>query len=377
MFYGSNLIFLRTKGDFFDETADCRYQHHQKYYTIKLTIYFRGLKFFAMKRILVLSSAVLVLALCGSWGFLVHRTVNQLAVYQLRGDLQEFFFENREYLVYNAPRADIRRNSDSTEATKHFIDLEAFGPSAASEMPADWNLAVKMYSRDTLVKYGYVPYQILFIKDRLTNAFRNKNKDSILFYAADIGHYIGDAHVPLHTTLNYDGQLTNQKGLHSLWESMVPELEMNTYNLYSNRKARYLKNPGAAIWQVIRHSHSLVPGVLQLEKEVSKKFTDSTKYRVQMRRGRESRSYSTAFGKAYADALRPTVNQQLLASANTIADFWYTAWVDAGKPDVEDITREFSRADKKELRYELDAYRKNKLISDSLLIARKRSGDAE
>ena len=110
---------------------------------------------------------------------------------------------------------------------------------------------------------------------------------------------------------------------------------------------------------------------------MSKSFTDSTKYRIQVRRGKESKSYSTAFARAYAEALKPTINEQLLSSANVIADFWYTAWVDAGKPDMEDITKEFTKADKKELKYELDAYKKNKLISDSLLIARKRSGDAE
>jgi len=310
---------------------------------------------------------------CCSWGFLVHRTINQLAIYQLKGDLQEFFFENREQLVYNAPRADIRRNSDSTEATKHFIDLEAFGDSAAWKMPYSWREAVKLYNKDSLIKYGYVPYHIIYMKDKLTQAFKNKNKDSILFYAADIGHYIGDAHVPLHTTLNYDGQLTNQKGLHSLWESTIPELELNSYNLYVNRKVRYLRNPEEAIWKVIRQSHLLLPDMLQKEIEVSKKFTDSTKYRIQVRRGKESRSYTTAFARAYADALKPTINQQLLASANVIADFWYTAWVDAGKPDMENITKDFSKADKKELRYELSAYKKNKLISDSLLIARKRS----
>lgn len=315
----------------------------------------------------------LIVLVCSSWGFLVHRTVNQLAVYQLKGDLQEFFFENRESLVYNAPRADTRRNTDSTEATKHFIDLEAFGDSAAWKMPYGWNDAVKLYNKDSLIKYGYVPYHIMYMKDKLTEAFRSKNKDSILFYAADIGHYIGDAHVPLHTTLNYDGQLTNQKGLHSLWESMIPELELNTYNFYTKRKVRYLKNPSETIWNVVRQSHSLVPDMLRKEIEVSKNFTDSTKYRIQVRRGKESRSYTTAFAKAYSASLKPTINQQLLASANVIADFWYTAWIDAGKPDMEDITKDFTKADKKELRYELSAYKKNKLISDSLLIARKRS----
>lgn len=330
-----------------------------------------------MKKYLPLCILAVFFFLCSGWGFLVHRTVNQLAVYQLKGDLQEFFFENREYLVKNAPRADIRRNEDSTEDTKHFIDLEAFGDSAAWKMPWDWNTAVQQYSKDTLLEYGYVPYHILVMKERLTNAFRMKNKDSILFYAADIAHYIGDAHVPLHTSLNYDGQLTNQKGLHSLWESAVPEVQLNNYNLYSNRKAKYLKDPAKAIWEVIRNSHMLVKGVLDTETEVSKKFTDSTKYTVQVWNGKTSKRYSTAFATAYGEVLKPTINQQLLASANCIADFWYTSWVDAGKPDMESITKDFLKADKKEMRYEISAYKNNKLISDSLLLARKRSPGGE
>ncbi|MCE3281638.1 MAG: hypothetical protein K0Q66_375, partial [Chitinophagaceae bacterium] len=198
--------------------------------------------------------------------------------------------------------------------------------------------------------------------------------------AADIGHYIGDAHVPLHTTLNYDGQLTNQKGLHSLWESMVPELQLNGYNLDSERKARYLDDPAAAIWGVIRSSFTMVPGVLGVERDISMKFTDSTKYRVQMRNGRESKSYSTAFATEYGNVLRATINERLLASANMIADFWYTSWVDAGKPDVEDITTNFKKADRKELRKEIRSYKRNSLVNDSLLIARKRaarSGSSE
>lgn len=257
-----------------------------------------------MKKIFLAATVIGTLVLCSSWGFLVHKTTEQLAVYELPSEIQPFFFKNLDYLVYNAPRPDVRRNTDSTEATKHFIDLEMYGDSAAWNMPCLWDEAVKKYSADTLHEYGYVPYVINEVHKKLTDAFKSGNKDSILFYAADLGHYLGDANVPLHTTVNYDGQLTNQKGLHSLWETMIPQLEISGYMLNTNHKATYIKNPEKEIWNTIRNANKLVADMLAKEIEVSKQFTDSTKYRVQMRRGQEVRSYTTAFAKAYAASLK-------------------------------------------------------------------------
>ena len=264
----------------------------------------------------------------------------------------------------------MRRNQDSSEATKHFIDLEMYGEKAATSMPVDWNAAVKKYSRDSLLKYGYVPYHVIYMKGKLTQAFRSKNKDSILFYAADMGHYIADANVPLHTTVNYDGQLTNQKGLHSLWES-IPELEIGNYKLYSSHRAIYLKDPSAAIWTAVRRSALLVPEMLLKEKEVSKGFTDAQKFRIQMRRGRESKSYTTEFARAYAASLGSTINDQLRNSADLIADFWYTSWVDAGKPDLSGLSSEWTAEKKAKLDTDLKAFHENKLIESKLLISQK------
>ncbi len=314
---------------------------------------------------------VIIIVGLSSWGFLVHRTIHQLAVYQLPAEMAGFFHSNREKLVYDAPRADTRRNTDSTEAPKHFIDLEPFNEKPAYNLPTDFNKAIAKYSLDTLTKYGYVPYQIIVLKNQLTNAFKMQNKDSILFYAADLGHYIGDANVPLHTTINYDGQLTNQQGLHSLWESMIPELEIEQYNLYSGHKVRYLKNPIKDVFRAIKRAHELVPTMLAKEVETSLSFTDSTKYRYQMRNGKQSRSYTSAFAKAYSEKLKPTINQQLLHSADMIADFWYTAWVDAGKPNLASIT---NWPAEKQAQYatESEAYKANELIKRNLLEARKK-----
>ncbi|MBC7829472.1 MAG: hypothetical protein H7122_17125 [Chitinophagaceae bacterium] len=324
-----------------------------------------------MRRSLVVGTAFLIWILFGSWGFLVHRTVNQLAVYELPKGLRTFFYINMDYVVKHSVRPDLRRNEDSTEDTKHFINLEAFGDSAAWKMPMSWGEAERLYSRDSLLKYGYVPYHIITTKNRLTSAFKNKNKDSILFYAADLAHYIGDAHVPLHTTLNYDGQLTNQKGLHSLWESMIPEIELDQYDLSSRHKVKYLERPEQSIWKAIRKAYILTKEVFLQEKETSKKFTDTSKYRFQIRRGKEVRSYSTEFAKAYSQKVGATINSQLISSANLIADFWYTSWVDAGKPDMGAISKSLTDEQKETMKKECKAFKENKLVTEKLLLSRK------
>jgi hypothetical protein len=320
---------------------------------------------------------VAVIVFFSSWGFLVHRTINQLAIYELPKSMQSFFYTNRDNLAKNSIRPDLRRNEDSTEAPKHFIDLEIFGDPASLQMPMKWDDAVRQYGKDSLIKYGYVPYYIIVVKNRLTNAFRLGNKDSILFYAADLGHYIGDANVPLHSSVNYDGQLSNQKGLHSLWEATIPEAELDQYTLHSRHKASYLSSPEEAIWNAIRHAHSLLKDIFAQEKEATKSFTDSTKFKVQMRNGRESRSFTPAFAKAYSERLGKTINEQLLNSANLIADFWYTAWVDADKPDLSSLlAKPFEKKDKKAMKMEFKAYRKGKLIEKKLLFARQISGNS-
>ena len=317
---------------------------------------------------------IVVMIFTCSWGFLIHRTAHQLAIYELPKNLQQFFYKNMDYIVYNSVRPDVRRNKDVTEASKHFIDVEAYGDSAVYKMPLNWNDAVAQYTKDTLLKYGYVPYHVVYMKNKLTEAFKNGNKDSILFYATDLGHYIEDANVPLHTSINYDGQLTDQKGLHALWESVVPEIEIDNYNLSSTHKATYLSNPEQSIWNAVRSANALLKDVFEKEKEVSANFTDATKYKTENRKGRQVKYYTTAFAKAYAAVLKNTINEQAIRSANLVADFWYTAWVDAGKPDLNNLTN-ITKADKKQLKKEIKSFKHNHLIADKYLQSRK--GKAE
>jgi hypothetical protein len=325
-----------------------------------------------IKRFLLVTTLLAATAICGAWGVLVHETDHQIAVYELPVDMQHFFFKNMQYLTDSSVRPDLRRSRDTTEATKHFIDIEMYGDSAAWKMPLTWNAAVAKYTKDTLLKYGYVPYYIVTELNRLTNAFALRNADSILFYAADMGHYIEDAHVPLHTSKNYDGQLTNQRGIHALWESVTPGVEIGSYNLYTGHTATYIKEPEKAVWQAIRKSYSLVPGVFATEKKLSASFPDTVKYRTVQKYNKTFKYYTETFAKAYGQALKPIINQQAVESANMVADFWYTAWVNAGKPNLEGLLKHgFSSEDAAGLTKQLNAYKHNTLVKDSLLNALK------
>src|SRR5258706_12788348 len=99
-----------------------------------------------MKRIVIRVTVIAVIAFfCCSWGYLVHRTINQLAIYQLPKPMRPFFYLNKDSVVLNAPRPDMRRSTDPTEFSKHVIDIEAYGDSAEVIMPFNWSQAVKTY----------------------------------------------------------------------------------------------------------------------------------------------------------------------------------------------------------------------------------------
>ncbi len=100
-----------------------------------------------------------------------------------------------------------------------------------------------------------MPWQIQRTYLSLVKAFEQKDASKILKHSADLGHYVADAHVPLHTTENYNGQLTNQMGIHAFWESRLPELFYSTYDLFVG-KATYIENPLKEAWAILKNTNS-------------------------------------------------------------------------------------------------------------------------
>ncbi|MEQ9048695.1 MAG: zinc dependent phospholipase C family protein, partial [Marinoscillum sp.] len=229
---------------------------------------------------------------------------------------------------------DKRRYIMKEEAARHYIDLDVYGDSALYKMPRYWNDAVAMYTEDTLQAYGIVPWHINLVKYQLTQAFLNRDADRILRYSVDLGHYIGDAHVPLHTTENYNGQLTGQLGIHGFWESRLPEVFFERYDLFTG-KAEYIKNTQLEAWKAVESSHLALDSVLRFEKLLTLRYPEDKKYSYEERGATTVRVYSYEFSRDYNEMLNGMVERQMKRAIKMVGDFWFTAWVDGGQPDLD------------------------------------------
>lgn len=271
-----------------------------------------------------------------SWGFYGHKRINRMAVFTLPPEMVSFYKEHIEFITNHAVDPDKRRYGVEGEAPRHYIDIDHYGRNAFDSVPKFWKPAVAKYSEDTLMAYGIVPWQIEKHYYKLLNAFKDENLDRILHYSADLGHYIADAHVPLHTTENYNGQMTGQKGIHGFWESRIPEMKAEDYDYFVGR-ARYIDSPIKAAWKTVYDSHMAVDSVLTFEAALNKEFPSDQKYAYENRGTVMTKVYSVTYTNRYDLMIKGQVERRMRESIIMVGSMWYTAWVNAGKPDLEKL----------------------------------------
>ncbi|AII52186.1 zinc dependent phospholipase C family protein [Hymenobacter sp. APR13] len=288
-----------------------------------------------------------------AWGFFGHRLLNRLAVFTLPPEMMGFYKTNIEYLTTNATRPDSRRSVVPGEAARHFLDVDVYGDSALTRLPRSYADAVAKYGEDSLMRHGIVPWQVVRMKGQLTEAFRQRDADRILSLSADMGHYIADACVPLHTTHNYNGLLTGQRGIHGLWESRLPEILAANYDFFTG-PAPYLERPSETIWTAVARSNAAVDSVLSFERDLTAKMPDDKKYGFEERGNAGAvRVYSREFSREYHQRLAGQVERQMRLAQRLIGAFWYTCWVDAGQPDLDALPKQPS--EKEQLRLAREA----------------------
>lgn len=273
-----------------------------------------------------------------NWGFYGHKRLNELAIYTLPEQMFGFYKANMDFLIEHSVDPDKRRYGVKGEAECHYIDMDRYcfdtiGCDPFANVPKYWNDAVKMYSEDTLRAHGIVPWHVNLMVYKLTKAFEDGNLTRILHLSAELGHYVGDAHVPLHTTSNYNGQKTNQRGIHGFWESRIPELYDNQYDFFVG-KAAYVKSPLDLIWTKVRGSYAAVDSVLLFEKQLNASFPSDKKYSYEVRGATQVKVHSEEYTNTYQEMLNGQVERRMQSAVITIGSFWMTAWVNAGQPDL-------------------------------------------
>lgn len=287
-----------------------------------------------------------------TFGFFAHRKINRMAVFTLPPEMVGFFKKHIEYITERSIDPDRRAHAVEGEAPRHYIDIDHFGPDAFSIMPRRWRDAVLNYSEETLTEQGVLPWHIQVMMQRLTRAFEEQDIDRILYNATHLGHYVADACTPLHTTQYYNGRNDSQRGIHALWESRLPELYADGYNYFVGR-ATYLESPLDRAWELVEISHLKVDTIFQVFDSLMTTLTPDLIYSHEMRGQSTNRTYSRYFSQAMHQALNGMVERQMQLAVKSVGDFWYTAWVNAGQPNLQKLEqRNLTAAQRRRLQQE-------------------------
>ncbi len=254
-----------------------------------------------------------------AWGGKGHRIISGTMLRTLPPPLKAWYAGREDFLRDHASDPDAWRNHDRKEGPRHFLDAEIYG--GADKVPYAIAEAIQQVGSAEFIANGQVTW---IIQDRwkdLVEAFQAGDPEKIVFATATLGHYVGDAHVPLHSTKNHDGEETGQKGVHSRWESGLVE----RYIVEAELEVRPAKLDGEVLkspWRWLRDSYALVPKLLADDRAADRTTPPEARG---VRRG-------GAYWAIFWDSQGATVKQQLQRSAEDLGDLVLTAWVRAGKP---------------------------------------------
>jgi len=265
------------------------------------------------------------------WGFFAHKKINQLAIYSVPPPFNIFLKKHSLLLQEYAVLPDERRYIMEEEAQRHYIDLDHYDLTKIKFM--NLKEAESKYNKDSLSAHGIVVWHIPIAYEKLKFALAEKNIEKIIKYAAELGHYVADAHVPLHTTSNYDGQKTGQTGIHSFWESRIPEILNQDLEEWLGQ-AKYISNVQQEAWEYVLGSNVLVNKLLESEKKLSNKTAASKKYTFEQKGKTLIKTYSKEYSLAYHKLLNRSIENRFSAAVLAVSSLWYSAWLEAGQPNL-------------------------------------------
>lgn len=285
-----------------------------------------------MKKLLVVAVGIAILAVqagVSAWGMDVHRLITKRAIEGLPDELKPFYTAKADFIVEHSADPDLWRLMDlrgdlGSEDPNHFLDFDGFNePAPFSGVPREWKAVVQKYGAELANKNGRLPWRAEEVFNKLVTAFSDLQRnaygaDNIRYLSAVMAHYVEDAHQPFHAVENYDGQATNQRGIHSRFET-----DLVLRNKAALKLTPVVIKPIADIktffFDALIDDQPLVPVILAADK----KATD----------GREfyDDAYFTDFAKNGALA---AAEKRFSDSASGVASVWMAAWTKGGKPKM-------------------------------------------
>jgi len=285
-----------------------------------------------MRRIAV-TILVIQLLLTGThlfgWGYQVHRRISRAAVLAVPGEFGDFLNQNIEDLSYHAADPDFWKAADPSEGYRHFIDADLYDEYPFDNIPRKIDSLYSKYGDDYVSQSGVAPWNIEDFCNRLTDLFRAGEWEESIFTMAALSHYIADIHMPLHTCANYNGQLTGNDGVHFRWET--PMVQQFVTNIEPSNEAELITDPLDMTFTIVKESYQVYPLLLSAD---SLARAPLTKIQADSINTYEKLSFEDEYLSVLYAQTSDVVYDRLNKSAERIASYWYTCWINAGSPVI-------------------------------------------
>ncbi len=276
---------------------------------------------------LLLPSVLLTLSVpAGAWGEQGHRLVNAAAVENLPEPLHSYFRARKAFLVEHASDPDRLGQENPEERPHHYTEVEAYDRYPFLRFQKLF-VDERRGPTPAQLEHGDSVWQIERFTLQLEEALRGRRWPEADHAALFAAHYACDLTQPLHTVLNFDGQLTGQEGIHARFETELVKALEDHWVLEP-------KPPTAEI---------------DLRARIFREMLDSYGYRNPLfaadRIAVAGRTYQDPrYLVTFAKLIGPLAKKRLESAAFLVSSLWYTAWVRAGKPDLSsaEIGREFA-----------------------------------
>ena len=274
--------------------------------------------------LVVMSS--LVPASAFAWGFTGHRLIMRRAIDLLPAELKPFFTEHRDEIVARSIDPDLWRNVGWEDDPNHFMDFGAreLGEFPFPALPREYGAALEKFGMATLKRNGMLPWRATEIFGNLRRGFEGFTRGSgfaandVVLFAPVVCHYMQDAHQPLHATINYNGQLTGNEGIHSRFETDLIERFESRLSIVPAAPTA-VRNPRDFAFDALLASYQLVDQILKADTAAAA--------------GKDV--YDDDYFEKLFVGVRPILEKRLSESVTASAGVIIGAWEAAGKPALK------------------------------------------